>query len=138
MGVLNKLQPLSLFVLRLVLGAIMVAHGWQKIHAGPGHFVHTVSGLGLPGWTAYLSIAAEFVGGLLLIGGFATRIASLFVLIDMIVAISKVHFHRGFFNQNGGYEFPLMLATVAFALIFLGAGELSIDALLGRGGGGRK
>ena len=57
---------------------------------------------------------------------------------DMIVAIWKVHLHHGFFNQNGGYEFPLTLATVAFALIFLGAGELSIDALLGRGGGGKK
>ena len=138
MGLLNKLQPLALLVLRVVLGVIMTAHGWQKIHGGTGRFVHMVSGMGMPGWTAYLSIAAEFVGGLLLIGGFATRIASLFVLIDIIVAIFKVHLHRGFFNQNGGYEFPLMVAAVAFALIFLGAGELSIDALLGRGGGGKR
>ena len=138
MGVLNRLQPLALFALRLVLGVIMVAHGWQKIHAGPSHFASRVSAMGMPGWMGYLSVAAEFVGGLLVIGGFATRIASLFILVDMIVAIWKVHLHHGFFNQNGGYEFPLTLATVAFALIFLGAGELSIDALLGRGGGGKK
>jgi putative oxidoreductase len=129
-GFLNKLQPLGLLVLRLVAGVILAAHGWQKIHGGPGHFVHTVSGLGLPGWMAYLAIAAEFLGGLLLIAGFATRIAAVFVLIDMLVAIFKVHLHRGLIGQ-GGFEFPLSLAAIAFALIFFGAGEISIDWLMG-------
>lgn len=130
MGFLNKAQPLGLLALRLVLGIIMVVHGWQKIHAGPGHFVQMVHGLGLPGFLAYFSLAAEFIGGLLLIAGFATRIAAFFIFIDMLVAITKVHLHNGLTGQ-GGYQFPLSLIAIAFALILFGAGEISIDWLTG-------
>ena len=130
MGFLNKAQPLGLLALRLVLGIIMVVHGWQKIHAGPGHFVQMVHGLGLPGFLAYVSLAAEFIGGLLLIAGFATRIAAFFIFIDMLVAITKVHLHNGLTGQ-GGYQFPLSLIAIAFALILFGAGEISIDWLTG-------
>jgi putative oxidoreductase len=132
-GFLNKLQPLGLLALRLVLGLIMAAHGWQKIHGGPSHFVQTVSHLGMPGWTAYLSIAAEFLGGIFLMFGFATRIAAAFVLIDMLVAILTVHLHKGLTGQ-GAMELPLSLATIAFALLFFGAGEMSIDWLVGTRG----
>lgn len=130
MGFLNKAQPLGLLALRLVLGIIMVVHGWQKIHGGPGHFVQMVHGLGLPGWLAYLSLAAEFLGGLLLIAGFATRIAAFFILVDMLVALTKVHLHNGLTGQ-GGYQFVLSLIAIAFALILFGAGEISIDWLTG-------
>lgn len=133
MGFLNKLQPLGLLALRVVVGVIMVAHGWQKIHAGTGHFVQMVHGLGMPGWLAYIAIATEFLGGPLLIAGFATRIAALFVTVEMLVAISKVHLHNGLLAQNG-YQFPMTVAAVAFALIFFGAGEMSIDWLVGARG----
>lgn len=108
----------------------MAVHGWQKIHAGTGHFVQMVHGLGLPGFLAYVSIAAEFIGGLLLIAGFATRIAALFIFVDMLVAITKVHLHNGLTGQ-GGYQFVLSLAAISFALILFGAGEISIDWLTG-------
>ena len=62
MGLLNKLQPLGLLVLRLVLGAIMIAHGYPKIFGGLHHHVDVVRSLGIPGWMAYLSAAAEFGG----------------------------------------------------------------------------
>jgi len=54
------------------------------------------------------------------------------MLIDMSVAISKIHWHNGFKGQ-GGYEFPLSVATIAFALIFFGAGPIALDALRRRG-----
>lgn len=133
MGLLNKLQPLGLLVLRVVVGLIMIGHGWQKIHAGPSHFVHAVSGMGMPGWLAYLALAAEFIGGILVLIGFATRIAALFILIDMLVAIFKVHLHNGLLAQNG-YQFPLTLAAACFLLMLYGAGELSIDWLIGAKG----
>ena len=130
MGFLNKAQPLGLLALRVVLGIIMAVHGWQKIHAGPGHFVQMVHGLGLPGFLAYVSIAAEFIGGLLLIAGFATRIASMFILIDLLVALTKVHLHNGLTGQ-GGYQFVLSLLAIAFALMLYGGGAISIDWLTG-------
>jgi putative oxidoreductase len=124
------MQPLGLLALRVVLGIIMVVHGWQKIHAGPGHFVDTVHGLGMPGWLAYVSLAAEFLGGLVLIAGFATRIAAFFILVDMLVALTKVHLHNGLTGQ-GGYQMVLSLATMAFALILFGGGAISVDWLIG-------
>ena len=110
----------------------MAVHGWQKIHGGMNHHVETVMRLGMPGWLAYLSIGAEFFGGILLIVGFATRIAALFVLIDMLVALFKVHIHNGL-TGPGGYQTVLLLSAMSFAIVFVGAGAISIDWLTGKG-----
>ena len=96
MRFLDRLQPLGLLVLRLVLGAIMIAHGYPRAFGGLHHSVEFVHSLGMPGWMAYLSIAAELGGGVLLIVGFLTRFTALCVCIDMIVATSMVHFKNGF------------------------------------------
>lgn len=137
MRFLDRLQPLALLALRLILGVIMIAHGYGKVfHGGLAHHVERVASLGLPGWWAYLSAFAEFFGGILLIAGFFTRFLSLAILIDMAVAIWKVHWKNGMFGK-GGYEFPLTLLTIAFALIFFGAGPIALDAIRGGGGGGR-
>jgi uncharacterized membrane protein YphA (DoxX/SURF4 family) len=58
-----------------------------------------------------------------------TRIASIAVCIDMVVAIFKVHLKNGFTGQ-GNYQFPLALAAIAFALILFGPGPISLDRLL--------
>jgi len=138
MRILDRLQPLALLVMRLALGAIMVSHGYQKItnlHQTAGFMAN----LGIPHWLAYVSSCTEFFGGLLLLAGFFTRIAALGVCVDLIVAISKVHWHNGLRGSSGGpgYEFPLAAAALAFALIFFGAGSISLDHIL-RGGSGFK
>jgi len=128
---LDRLQPLALLVVRLVVGVIMIGHGYPKIFGGLSHHVQMVGNLGLPGWLAYLSAAAEFFGGIMVIAGACTRCASFAIVIDLAVAIWKVHWKNGLLG-NGGYQFPLALATLAFALIFFGAGPLSIDSAWGR------
>ena len=134
---LDRLQPLALLAMRLALGTVMVAHGYHKVFGGLHHHVEFVSSLGLPGWTAYLSTLAEFLGGLLVLVGLFTRPAAFAICIDLVVAIWKVHLHNGL-SGNGGYEFPLALATLAFGLIFFGAGPFAIDHILrGGGSGGR-
>ena len=133
MDFLDRLQPLAVLVLRLVLGAIMIAHGWQKI---AGH-MHGIMGmlphLGIPAWMAYLVVAAEFGGGILLVLGLFTRCAAFAIFIDMLVAILKVHLKNGLTGQ-GGFEFPLACMAIAFALIFIGAGPISFDWLRGSKG----
>jgi uncharacterized membrane protein YphA (DoxX/SURF4 family) len=62
-----------------------------------------------------------------------TRFASLAILIDMLVAIWKVHWKNGLLGDHG-YQFPLSLAAIAFALIFFGPGPIALDTLR-RGGG---
>jgi putative oxidoreductase len=135
--VLDRLQPLALLVLRVVIGVIMIAHGYSKVFGGISHVVGMVVHLGLPGWLAYPLAATEFLGGMLMIAGLFTRFVGVAMLIDMSVAIWKIHWHKGLTGQ-GGIEFPLAVAAIAFALIFFGAGSISIDGALRGGGGGVK
>jgi putative oxidoreductase len=134
-GVLDRLQPLALLVLRVALGAIMIAHGKEKVFGGMAKHIAMVHSLGVPAPTlmAYLSAGTEFVGGILLVIGLFTRIASFATLIDMLVAIFKVHIKNGFTGQ-GNYQFPLALGVIAFALIFYGAGPIALDWALGKKG----
>jgi len=131
---LDRLQPLALLVLRVVLGAVMIGHGYGKVFGGLSHFAQFVSSLGMPSWLAYVSAITEFFGGILVIAGLLTRCVSLAILIDLSVAIAKVHWKHGFLGE-GGYQFPLALAAIAFALIFFGGGPMAFDSI--RTGGGR-
>jgi putative oxidoreductase len=132
---LDRLQPLALLVMRLSVGVIMVAHGYHKVFGGLHHHAQMVAGLGLPAWLGYVSSFTEFFGGLLLLVGLFTRCAAIAVCIDLIVAIWKVHWHNGLTGDHG-YEFPLAVATLAFALIFFGAGPIALDHILRGGGSG--
>ena len=121
MDFLNRLQPLALLVMRVVLGAIMIAHGYSKVWGGFHHHLEFVRSLGLPSWMAYLSSGTEFFGGIGIVLGLFTRFFSLAFAIEMVVAIWKVHFKNGL-TGSGGYEFPLALSTIAFALVCSGGG----------------
>ena len=133
MKFLDRLQPFALLALRVVLGVILVAHGYSKVFGGFSKHAQTVSGLGFPHWLAYFSTATEFVGGILLIAGLLTRFVSIAVVIEMLVAIFKVHLKNGLIGQNrSGYEFPLCLAVMAFSLIIFGGGPFGLDWLIRR------
>jgi putative oxidoreductase len=131
---LDRLQPLALLLLRVVLGVVMIGHGYGKVFGGISHFAQFVGSLGLPGWLGYASAVTEFFGGILIIAGLLTRCVSLAILIDLSVAIWKVHWKHGLLG-NGGYEFPLALSAIAFALIFFGGGPMAFDSI--RKGGGK-
>jgi putative oxidoreductase len=129
---LDRMQPLALVALRLTLGIVLVGQGSHKVYGHMHEYADYISSLGLPAWLGHISALTEFVGGVLLILGLFTRCASFAVFIDMCVAISKVHWKHGLLGA-GGYEYPLALATIAFALIMLGPGPISFDSI--RGGG---
>ena len=133
MDFLNRFQPLALLVLRLVLGAIMIAHGYHKVLGGFHHHMDMVGSLGLPRWLAYLSAGTEFFGGIAIVLGLLTRFFSLAIVIEMAVAIWKVHFKNGLMG-TGGFEFPLAVATIAFALLCFDGGPWGFN--FGKGGGG--
>jgi len=130
----NRLQPLAQFLMRIVLGAIMIAHGFHKVFGGFHHHMDTVGSLGLPSWLAFLSAGTEFFGGIALVLGLFTRFFAAAMVIEMAVAIWKVHFKNGLVGQ-GGYEFPLALATIAFALLCFGGGPWGFNFGGGSGGG---
>jgi putative oxidoreductase len=131
----NRLQPFAQLVMRLALGAIMIVHGYHKVFGGFHHHMETVASLGLPGWMAYLSTGTEFIGGIAIVLGVLTRFFTLAFLIEMSIAIWKVHFKNGLMGQ-GGYEFPMALAAIAFALVCFGGGPWGFN--FGGSGGVRK
>lgn len=127
----------GLLVLRVVLGLTMAAHGAQKVlgwFGGPGlaGFAQHLEQLGVrPGRTwAIVAGAAELGGGVLVAIGLLTPVAALFLAGDLLVAILTVHLVRGFWNRDGGYEFPLALLGGLVGLSLTGPGALSIDAVV--------
>lgn len=136
MRFLDKLQPLGLLAMRIALGAVMIVHGYPKV-TGIHNVEKFFGSIGLPWWSAYLSAGAEFFGGILIIIGLLTRFFGLAQLIDMIVAIAKVHWKHGLVGE-GNYQLPLTLAALSLALIFFGGGPIALDATIGRGRGGSR
>lgn len=135
-------------LVRVALGSVMFAHGAQKVLGWwgglglEGTFAAFEQGYGLPPWLTVLPMAAEFLGGLLLVVGALGRLAALAIAVDMIVAMAVGgHVANGFFmnwagQQPGeGFEFHLLAIGMALALLVEGSGAASIDrALMGRRG----
>jgi putative oxidoreductase len=94
--------------------------------------------MSIPVAFAFLAIAAEFFGSLGLIAGFLTRIAGFGITCNMLVAITMVHAHNGFFmnwtgaQQGEGIEYHLLVLALTGLLMVKGAGALSLDRLLKR------
>ena len=127
--------------LRLVLGAIMAAHGSQKLFGwfGGGGPRGTANSFAQLGYSSPLLMAlgaglAELGGGLLIALGLLTPLAAAAIAIVMLNAIAAVHWRNGFFNAAGGYEFNLLVFTAAVATAATGPGRFSLDNLYGWAG----
>jgi putative oxidoreductase len=127
---------LGLLVLRIGVGLTVAGHGAQKLFGwfGGSGMVGTAAGMTRmrfkPGilW-AWVAALGEFGGGLLLALGLLTPLGAFAVVGAMLVAIVSSHLPKGFWNRNGGIEFPLMIGVGALALTLTGAGPVSLDAL---------
>ena len=134
----------STTILRLVLGLIMLPHALQKTlgllggYGFAGTMGFFTQQLHIPVLFAVLAIVAETAGALGLITGLLTRVAAFGIFSVMAVAGYTVHRANGFFmNWSGaqageGFEFHLLAAGIALALIIRGGGKYSVDGALSR------
>lgn len=123
----------GLLFLRVVVGLTMASHGTQKLFGWfGGHGPRGTAGFfGSLGFRAPLAMAvlagiAE-TSGVAFAAGFLTPLAALGIAVVMLNAIWTVHWKNGFFNGNGGVEFPLVLLTTAVAVAAIGPGRYSLD-----------
>jgi putative oxidoreductase len=128
-GDTSPATDLGVLVLRLGVGlSLAFAHGLGKIPPSPGLIDGTAEmGFPLPLLFAWAAALSEFVGGLLLVIGLATRPAAFFVACTMAVAFFVRH------DANFGEgEKAFLILVAALALLLIGAGRYAIDRLLVR------
>jgi hypothetical protein len=75
---------------------------------------------------ALMSGGAEFFGGALLALGLLTPLAAAILIAVMTAAVITVHAKNGIWNGEKGFEYNLVLSTVAFTIACIGAGSLVV------------
>ena len=134
------MQAWGVTILRLVVGLVFMAHGLPKLipiwGGSPARTAELFGAVGLqPALILVLVVGViELLGGAALFVGVFTRLMALPLVIEMMVAIWKVHLPHGFFlnfavepGAGNGYEFSLVLISALLCLVFAGPGALSID-----------
>lgn len=141
-SIFSPVSDWGLLILRVALGITFPFHGWLKINPngpvkGPAGFAAGLKQMGvpLPLFFAWIVVLLETAGAGLLILGLGTRILAAGLAIDMLMAIWLVKrrmMKAAFMDQKGqGWEFEFALMAQALALVFTGAGSISLDRNLG-------
>jgi putative oxidoreductase len=131
------MAALGLLLVRVVVGVLFIGHGSQKLFGWFGGYGPKGTG----GWMESVGIKPgvlmavfagllELVGGTLLTVGLLTPLAGILIALAMIGAIIKVHYKNGVWITANGYEYTLVLFTVAVGIALIGAGDYSLDALI--------
>ena len=128
---LHRLEWLGPLLMRLFFGYFWLETGWAKLHNLDGFSARFVDwGIVFPAFSAGLCAGVECVGGALVMLGLLTRLTSISMIINMIVAIAvvvirNVHSFDEFVELD---EFVYIL--IFFWLLMAGAGKASLDAWL--------
>jgi putative oxidoreductase len=124
-------ESVGLLVLRAVVGAAFMFHGWPKIQQPMAWMPPEAN---MPGALQLLAAAAEFGGGAALILGLLTRLAALGLIATMAVALTTVHIaqRHPFVGKPGDPSSELAAVYLACSLLLLltGPGRFSLDAML--------
>lgn len=129
----QRSAPYALFLLRLALGGLFLMHFALKFFvftpAGTAQFFES---LGLPGFSAYLSMGLELLGGVALIIGLYARAFALVLIPILIGSIVMVHGAAGFYfdNPNGGWEFPAFWSLALLVLALADDGKFALKPTL--------
>ncbi|MBB6405464.1 DoxX family protein [Arthrobacter sp. AZCC_0090] len=129
----SNLTNTALTVLRVIVGFIFAAHGWQKFNEFTIAGTQAAFGkMGVPAADVVAPIVAtiELAGGIALIAGVLTRVFAALLTLDMLGALFLVHAPAGLFVEKGGYELVLALAAAVAAVALTGAGRISVDAVV--------
>ena len=129
-----QMADYAALLLRVSLALMFFAHAWLKIAVfTPAGAAKYFESLGVPGFFAYLTMAAEIGGGALLLLGVGTRWVALALVPLLLGTIVLVHGKNGwlFTNKDGGWEYPAFWTVGLIALALLGDGAAALGPRLG-------
>jgi len=122
-------------LMRIVIGYILLMHGWTKVGAGAGAIASNVmakNGLEPSIAFAYAAMFLETVGAICIILGLFARFFAAALAVEMAIAFVFVHAAKGFAASQGGFEYVLLLGIVLFVIAIRGGGRYSIDRMIGK------
>lgn len=131
----SSLQSPFLLIVRLYWGWQLIQSGWGKLHhlSNVTEFF-TSLGLPMPAQTALAISCLEFFGGIFLAVGFLSRLTSLALTINMIVAYITADREALFSVFSDPDKFyaaaPYTFLITSLIVLLFGPGRLSIDTLL--------
>lgn len=134
-GFLHVLRDLALLIARLVLGAVLIMHGWYRWRVeGIGRSIEMARGLGIPAAEAYVvgTTIAEIAGGILLIFGLLTPLVGLVVVALAALDIVFVRWANGPLIARQGYEYAAVTGALGLLFAVFGAGRAAVDQLFRR------
>ena len=136
-AVASRLQSPLLLAVRLYWGWQFAQTGWGKLHKLPqiAHFFATLN-IPFPTANAYFVSGLEFIGGILLIAGLATRFTGLLLAFDMLIAYWTADHDAlvAFFSDPGKFYVadPYTFLFASLMVLIFGAGLFSIDTIFER------
>jgi len=122
-------------LMRIVIGYILLMHGWTKVGAGAGAIASNImakNGLEPSIAFAYAAMFLETIGAICIILGLFTRFFAAALAIEMAIALVFVHAAKGFAAGQGGFEYVLLLGIVLFVIAIRGGGRYSVDRMIGK------
>ncbi|MDB5441208.1 MAG: hypothetical protein JWM33_3635 [Caulobacteraceae bacterium] len=125
----RTLRAYAPLALRLLLGALFIAHLYWKLAVLPGGLGTWWSGLEKSGYPAFVPayvLSAELVGALLIIPGVLTRYAALYAMPMMAGAAQFWLVRRGFYFTHAGAELPLVWLALLGLQAMLGDGPMAL------------
>lgn len=122
--VYEKLAQYGPLPIRILAGIAFIIHGLPKLSNIAGTEDFFANMIGLPAAMALPIGLLEVIGGIALLVGALTRIASILLIIEMIGSTIVAKLSRGFV---GGYELDLLLMAISISLLLTGPGRISVE-----------
>ncbi len=127
-------SDLAYLIVRVTAGLMLIPHGWVKVNTlGVGRVTGMLANYGtpIPGAFAYVIMALETIGAVMIAVGLFTRVVAAMLVVEFAVIIFVAHWPKGYSVGAGGIEYPLMWGLILVAIMLRGGGPWSLDRKLG-------
>lgn len=129
--VIHFVQDICLMLSRIVLGLVLVMHGWHRWDTGMDKQVAFLSehGVPQPEALAWGATALELIGGVMLVFGVLTPLVAAFVVAENALVVAWIKLRNGWSVTHDGWEYNVVLAALALLFVGHGSGRAGVDAL---------